>query len=436
MTNKNNIEQLFKKTFETYEQVPSGTVWKGIQRKIFLKKFLTYSAFSLNLWNIALLVGIFSVSAYFLRSNIEKKALAQEEKITTTIHIDQKEALNTQKITTAGTDVNKLKKAPKNKTVAKQESISKVSKSTSEEDISENVEEIISDSEKTEKINAKLTHKEKMPTVKLADTPHANFSVSSGEFCEPAEISFSNLSEHYELLHWDFGNGEKSLLKNPTYTFKTAGVYNVTLTVKSGSSSDFLTKQIIIHPKPETSFMINKAKKLFNTENVSFINNASGYSACIWNFGDTNTSTEINPKHIYNEPGIYKVSLICISDNNCSDTAFINNVYIQDYTHKIKFPTAFAPDRTGYSGNWRNSAYPNTIFHPFCKTKLYNYQLQIYNKYGTLVFESHDFETGWNGYFENKPAKTGVYIWKCRGKFENGELFEESGNVTLLHTGN
>ena len=42
---------------------------------------------------------------------------------------------------------------------------------------------------------------------------------------------------------------------------------------------------------------------------ISFINNSTGVSNNLWNFGDGSTSTEENPSYIYNEPGLFVVIL-------------------------------------------------------------------------------------------------------------------------------
>lgn len=60
---------------------------------------------------------------------------------------------------------------------------------------------------------------------------------------------------------------------------------------------------------PEASFIINKSLAEIK-DTIIFTNtslNAQGYT---WDFGDGNTSTEINPYHTYQEFGLYTVQLI------------------------------------------------------------------------------------------------------------------------------
>jgi len=71
------------------------------------------------------------------------------------------------------------------------------------------------------------------------------------------------------------------------------------------------------------------------------------------------------------------------------------------------------------------------IFRPYAQG-VAEYKLEIYNRWGVLIFESNDVNHGWNGYLQGQPAKQDVYIWKAKGRFTNGRPFEVSGDVTLI----
>ncbi|MGB1315944.1 MAG: M4 family metallopeptidase, partial [Chitinophagales bacterium] len=78
-------------------------------------------------------------------------------------------------------------------------------------------------------------------------------------------------------------------------------------------SSDFLASQTFFCTTPA---------------NVSFTNNSINDSNRVWDFGDGNTSTVLNPTHTYTNPGVYTVSLITNGSGACgaaSDTLTISN---------------------------------------------------------------------------------------------------------------
>ncbi len=436
MSNKDTIENIFKDQFESFEQAPDSSVWSKIERKMRFKHFFKYKPLSLNIWNV-LAFTVLTSSLIIIGTNNTNK--------NNKTHLNSAEQITESKITKSEKEItvintnNNQELSDINKINSKKEKVKiNTAKEKSENQISdkEKIEVIPDKLPKENYANSESLNEEKT-SVKLAE-PHSEFSISTESACEPAAISFINTSENCDSYHWDFGNGKTSSEKNPTFVFRSAGKFNVTLTVTSGSFSDSQTKTLTIFEKPNADFEIaKKSKNYFNDEEIRFSNYSTKYSKCIWNFGDNNTSTYTNPSHIYETEGNYKVSLICISDEKCADTAFINNLFIQDSKYKITFPTAFSPDKSGQNnGYWKNSSSPNTIFYPIINTEISNYRLRIFNKYGSLVFESNNIDIGWNGFYENSPAPVGVYVWECTGKFENGKLFNETGNVTLLYLRN
>jgi len=60
--------------------------------------------------------------------------------------------------------------------------------------------------------------------------------------------------------------------------------------------------------------------------------------------------------------------------------------------------------------------------------------LQIFNRWGVLIYESHDLKKGWDGYSGSGDlASQGVYVWKATGRYADGEYFDKVGDVTFLH---
>lgn len=156
---------------------------------------------------------------------------------------------------------------------------------------------------------------------------NAGFTFSPA--CQGVPIQFTDTSsaENGTLgsWHWDFGDGNTSTAQNPVHTYSNSGTYNVTLIAFSTSlCSDTITQQINIFPLPDAQFSYNPACP---GDPIQFTNNSTGNTSLTfeWNFGDpasggNNTSTAVNPSHIYNNSGIYNVSLIATNTNGCKDT--------------------------------------------------------------------------------------------------------------------
>ncbi len=54
-------------------------------------------------------------------------------------------------------------------------------------------------------------------------------------------------------------------------------------------------------------------------------------------------------------------------------------------------------------------------------TAVANYSMQIFNRWGTLVFETTDPNNNWNGTINGNDAATGVYFYIVEAKYANGE---------------
>jgi PKD repeat protein len=80
-------------------------------------------------------------------------------------------------------------------------------------------------------------------------SPEANFQVVPEFPTAGQQIAFFDRSSGPPTEHaWSFGDGFVSSAKNPTHSFANPGTFPVTLTVKNGSGSDNLTRQIVVAP--------------------------------------------------------------------------------------------------------------------------------------------------------------------------------------------
>jgi len=57
---------------------------------------------------------------------------------------------------------------------------------------------------------------------------------------------------------------------------------------------------------------------------------------------------------------------------------------------------------------------------------------RIYNRWGTLIYESSDIKSGWDGTFNSTAQPFGVYVWIIEAVNANGETYQQTGNVTMI----
>lgn len=268
----------------------------------------------------------------------------------------------------------------------------------------------------------------------LPPSPVANFN-GPAQGCAPLRVQFENLSENAIVSTWSFGDGNQSTALNPVYTYYQPGIYTVTLTVTGpDGSTDMMTQEQIIHvyANATASFAVTPNNVSVPGEPVYCLNLSANASSYLWEFGDGETSTEESPLHYYQEQGDYDVTLIATNENGCADTLTLLGLVQANDLGMIEFPNAFSPNTVESSGGFYNiHSLDNDVFFPMHKG-VDEYQLQIFNKWGELIYESNDVAKGWDGYYRGQLVKQDVYVWKVEARFVNGQRYEKAGDVTVI----
>ena len=267
--------------------------------------------------------------------------------------------------------------------------------------------------------------------------PIADFSFDPGKGCVPLTVNFTNLTQYGdpEGYRWSFGEGEGvSTSENPRHTYNEPGVYSVMLEATNTSGiTDAAVKRLIIEvfPVPHADFTIRpETVKLpedpIYTTNLSFI--ADTY---FWDFGDGGTSEEFEPSHVYVDTGRYDITLIAATEKGCFDTVTYENVVEVIDGNDITIPNAFTPNLDGPTGGSRYNGGRNDIFYPVTEGVI-AYQMQIYNRWGELLFSTKDTNKGWDGYYNGRLCAPDVYIYKIDFKFIDGREVMKFGDVALI----
>jgi PKD repeat protein len=249
------------------------------------------------------------------------------------------------------------------------------------------------------------------------------------------KVQFINNSINAESYLWDFGDKVFSTDKAPVHTYYIPGNYIVTLSATNISGQSVHTHIITVYQNPTVVFNVYPTE-VTNASQIVVTTNLSQYNdSQLWRFGDGTTSTEESPWHKYEAEGTYNITLIVKSKDGCVDSAnFTSPVHVKYDTGKIIFPNAFVWNREGPTGGyWHDGSIDDHLFRPHFENVI-EYKLQIFNRWGVLIYESTDLYKGWDGYFGNGYlALEGVYVWKVTGRFIDGRYFDEVGDVTFLH---
>jgi PKD repeat protein len=253
--------------------------------------------------------------------------------------------------------------------------------------------------------------------------------------CTPLIVQFRNSSINAESYLWDFGDQTFSSEQNPSHTYNMPGNFIVKLTVTNIAGKSSQNRLVKVYQKPAAVFSVYPTDVINNSQVVVFTNLSYDAVSWLWNFGDGSTSSEESPWHKYLSEGSYKVTLTVTSKDGCADSSAYQSPIVVDYkTGDIRFPNVFKWNGSGPTGGyWNDNELDDNTFRPFV-TNVIEYKLQIFNRWGVLIYESSQIHKGWDGYFGNlNLALQGVYVYKVVGEYADGTYFNKIGNVTFLH---
>ncbi len=121
---------------------------------------------------------------------------------------------------------------------------------------------------------------------------------------------------------WSFGDGNSSTAQSPSHLYTGANQYTVTLVVTTDSNCvASATQNATVHPVPVPDFsVLNSCLTITSQFNDLGSISSGSITSHNWDFGDGNTSSQVNPTNLYTTPGTYTVKLITTSNNSCVDS--------------------------------------------------------------------------------------------------------------------
>lgn len=241
--------------------------------------------------------------------------------------------------------------------------------------------------------------------------PTIDFSFDVAKGCLPLPVNFTatampgdgSIANYY----WDFGDGSTQQINSPqiqhTYNFAENSVAGLTVTNSYGCYTSVQKPAVIVLPAIRASFNANNLVLCNISDPVQFTNTSSGPGSLsyAWDFGDGNTSTAINPSHVYDQKGTYSVSLIVSNADGCKAVnTKTNYVNVHNYVSDFNIPplicqnssVVFADNSTAGAGNklW---LVDNQIACYWCNGGGFNYTpidtqshtIELINTYGTCL---------------------------------------------------
>ena len=266
--------------------------------------------------------------------------------------------------------------------------------------------------------------------------PEVLFSATDLESCSPLCTSLysqSTVASPSTIQYWDWtidgapiSNDELNLcLENDTHD-PIKRTICLTITTNHGCTANLIKPDFLtVHDLPIAAFNLgNPEISIVNTA-VDFENESINADSYLWQFGNMGVTTESNPQYNFpnNEEGRYRIILTARTAYGCQDT--VSHVLRVREEFIFYVPNTFTPDNDIH----------NQVFRPILDAGYdqFDYTLIIYNRWGEMVFESHDDSIGWDGTYNNEQSPNGVYIWQLEiAARVNEERKIYNGHVNLL----
>ncbi|MEO8795063.1 MAG: PKD domain-containing protein, partial [Daejeonella sp.] len=204
--------------------------------------------------------------------------------------------------------------------------------------------------------------------------------------------------------------------------YNLAGKYTLTaIQGRCSTTSDTLIiPEILKNPVAEFTSEPDIPAKLSAPVLIKFTNRSQEADSYLWDFGDGSTSTEENPSHLYTDYGEFNVTLTAFKADAC-DNSIVKGKFVIRENYELFIPNTFTPN-----GDQINDEFVVTILN------LKQYKIQIFNRYGTLLFLGNNIFDNWKGIYKNEPLPVGTYFYIIDATDINDEVIKKSGPITLL----
>ncbi|HEV2481549.1 MAG TPA: gliding motility-associated C-terminal domain-containing protein [Puia sp.] len=207
----------------------------------------------------------------------------------------------------------------------------------------------------------------------------------------------------YSSYLWQDGSTQ------PTLQIDTTGTYWVQVVDANGCTGRDTVAIVNILGNP-TGFLVQDT--VICNGYPSTIAARGGYISYNWSNGES------TPEITVEQAG--DLSLTVTDQYGCSGTADIA-ITTKQCLFGIYFANAFTPDGSS-----------NALFRPYVLGNMLRYHLQIFNRWGALVFSTEDYTRGWDGTIGGTPEPPATYVWMCRYQFAGETQKLEKGTLLLI----
>lgn len=265
-------------------------------------------------------------------------------------------------------------------------------------------------------------------------TPSIMGDVLNG--CFPHTVNFTNTTGSGNILSTEvnYGDGTSETLSGESpfsHTYDLPGLYSVSIVVTTNEGCIYnitYDNLITVYNNPIAGFAVNPDNVSMLEPFVNLIDQSSS-DVTGWNWiiygGDPATSTSQNVSNVsypFETPGSYPVTLYVTNQFGCTDSIQKDVTIVNDVL--LYAPNTFTPDGDEFNQEW--------TFH-ISGIDIFDFDLLIFNRWGEVIWESHDPSVGWDGTYNGQIVQQGTYTWVMRvADASNDDRYTFNGHVTVI----
>lgn len=245
-------------------------------------------------------------------------------------------------------------------------------------------------------------------------TCQANFTSSTGNL----DAFFTNTSTGgYDVTFWDFGDGNSSYSASPNHTYPSNGNYTVCLTIYDSLQTcyDSTCQTITIVDSTGNGGPCDASFNYIDSTCYIWFTSADQTNNHYWDFGDGNTSIDIEPIHQFTTNGTYVVCLEVIDSlQNCSD-------FVCDTIVINCMPMSIKENSPLEIGLLYPNPVVNTLNFTFNAADIQNIHVSVLDISGRLMFtEKQTTSIGFNKVtLSTENLSKGTYLLKVSEKYNS-----------------
>lgn len=211
---------------------------------------------------------------------------------------------------------------------------------------------------------------------------------------------------------------------NRTYLTTVEGTYMVRL-VDNNQSCSYDTIQAIFHSLPNV--WLGNDTVLFGNQRLELNVDNPDFTAYHWNDNGTNLSETSSSLWVDGQSGKRKITVEVTDQNGCKNTDDIN-IGAADYS-KLEIPSVFTPNGDGVNDKWY---FPKPIGNQDVFTYFDDIEVKVFNRSGTMVWESSTSFIAWDGSdLKGRALPMDSYHYIIRFKIA-GKTYVKKGSITII----